>query len=607
MKNKKKDTKISSVFIIFIFAPILLAIFLGAVYHWANTDRKLPRLHTVETNSAIRGAIITQDEYIVSNSTKLYKVSIDSRSIDKHKLDLFVKLYCIYTGDSEKRVKTSIKEAMKDEKGTIVLSYNIDAKTAVHLKELSRKLNLKKVFISFKSPNGKSNPPIRMSVTQSGEKRTYSAENSLTPIIGYIKKNEVNGITRVSGVKGVEKFYEYYLNPVNDEMIKGSRDIGGNIILEKTSKKSVRTDGYNLHISIPLKLQKTIETMVDERAKAYDAKEIVVGIMNSKTGQILSLVTNARYNPNEIRKKDFSNLNLSATEYAYETGSIVKPLVWSVAYEAGKVKPKDIINTHNGAYKLASRTIKDTHPAASMSATEVIMHSSNIGMIEISKNLEANLLREGLLKFGLAQLTGIDLPYEQKGNLPNTRTLANPTNKAVLSYGYGFQATFIQMLSAYNAFNNDGIILSPKILQSLELGGKFYKTNENEPRSAIDKETAGVMKEILIQTVENGTGKKARTAGLEVGGKTGTARIAKKGVYVEAYNSSFFGFANDEKNSYTIGVFVREPKQGSFYAAQNALPVFKKVVDILVENGYLTPNSEEKVVIKDEKLDEIKD
>ena len=242
-----------------------------------------------------------------------------------------------------------------------------------------------------------------------------------------------------------------------------------------------------------------------------------------------------------------------------------------------------------------------------MSATEVIMHSSNIGMIEISKNLEANLLREGLLKFGLAQPTGIDLPYEQRGNLPNARTLTNPTNKAVLSYGYGFQATFIQMLSAYNAFNNDGIILSPKILQSLELGGKFYKTNENEPRSAIDKETASVMKEILIQTVENGTGKKARTAGLEVGGKTGTAWIAKGGTYVKAYNSSFFGFANDEKNSYTIGVFVREPKQGSFYAAQNALPVFKKVVDILVENGYLTPNSEEKVIIKDEKLDEIKD
>ena len=93
MKNKKKDTKISSIFIIFIFAPILLAIFLGAVYHWANTDRKLPRLHTVETNSAIRGAIITQDEYIVSNSTKLYKVSIDSRSIDKHKLETLLHLH----------------------------------------------------------------------------------------------------------------------------------------------------------------------------------------------------------------------------------------------------------------------------------------------------------------------------------------------------------------------------------------------------------------------------------------------------------------------------------------------------------------------------------
>lgn len=606
MKNAKKDSKASSVFIIFIFTPLLLGIFLLVISYWATSSRHLPRLDTNETNSAIRGSIITKDNYIVSNSTKLYKAIIDARSIDPHKLDLFVKLYCIYTGDNEKRVKNSIKKS----KGTTVLSYTIDAKTAVHLKELSRKLNLKKVFISFKTENGKSNPPIRMSITQSGEKRTYAATNSLTPIIGYTSKKEVNGITKVSGIKGIENFYEYYLNPVNDEFIKGPRDIGGNIILEKTSKKSKKTDGYNIHLSVPLKLQKVIEEMVDESAINYNAKEITVGIMESKTGKILSLVTNARYNPNSIGKKDYPHLNLTATEYAYETGSIIKPLVFSVVYEAGKVKPSELIKTHNGSYKLGQRTIRDTHPAASMSATEVIVHSSNIGMIEISSRIDANTLYDGLTKFGLSQTTGIDLPYEQKGNLPSVSLLNNKINKAVLSYGYGLQATFIQMLNAYSAFNNDGMIATPRLIENLELNGKVYKVSENEIRTAINKETAQAVKEILIKTVENGTGKKARTAGLEVGGKTGTARIAKNGVYVEAYNSSFFGFANDEKNSYTIGVFVREPKKGSFYAAQNALPVFKKTIDILVQTGYLTPkidDNEKKVVIKDEKLDEIKD
>ena len=91
-----------------------------------------------------------------------------------------MRLYCIYTGDSEKRVKSAIEGSG----GTTVLSYKIDAKTAVHLKELAYKLNLKKVFVSFIGSNGRLNPPIRMSVSESGEKRSYNVGDSLTPLIG---------------------------------------------------------------------------------------------------------------------------------------------------------------------------------------------------------------------------------------------------------------------------------------------------------------------------------------------------------------------------------------------------------------------------------------
>ena len=215
-----------------------------------------------------------------------------------------------------------------------------------------------------------------------------------------------------------------------------------------------------------------------------------------------------------------------------------------------------------------------------------------------------------MLKFGLSQKTGIDLPYEQTGNIPSVTALKNTINKGVLSYGYGFQATFMQILNAYSAFNNGGVIVQPRLIENLELNGKLFRLNESETKIALSKQTADTMKQILIKVVNEGTGKKAITPGLIVGGKTGTAHIAKDGGYAKIYNSSFFGFANDEKNSYTIGVFVRQPKRGSYYAAQTALPVFKETVDTLIKNGYLTPNLEEeatKIIIKDEKLDEIKD
>ena len=100
---------------------------------------------------------------------------------------------------------------------------------------------------------------------------------------------------------------------------------------------------------------------------------------------------------------------------------------------------------------------------------------------------------------------------------------------------------------------------------------------------------AARMKKILIKTVNKGTGKKAITSGLVVGGKTGTAHIVEKGKYVHEYNTAFMGFADDNKHKFTIGVVVIKPKKNHF-AAQTAVPVFKKAVDIMIEEGYLEPN-----------------
>lgn len=607
--SKKTDTKVSTAVIVLLLVPVILLIFLATAYYWSNTARNLPKLQSSDKNTALRGKIVTADGYSISDSQKLYKVMVDSRSIDKNKLDLFVKLYSIYTNDNEKRVKRAIQKA----KNTVVLSYKIDAKTAVHLKELARKLNNKKVFISFEGAHNKSNPPIGMSILESGERREFIARDGVTPVIGYVKKVEVDDMTKIAGVKGIEKYYDYYLSPIEDELIKGPRDLGNNIILEKSAQISSRSDGYNAHMSIPLKLQKKIESLIDQKAEDYDAKEIIIGIINSKTGQILSLATNQRYNPEHITKKDYQNLNSTATEYAYEAGSVIKPLIFSLIYEDGKINLNEKINTHNGSYKLGRRVIKDTHKAAQMNPQEIIIHSSNIGMIMLSSRLDGQKIYQGLMNFGLSQKTGIDLPYEQTGKIPSARELNSETYKATTSYGYGLQATFIQILNAYTTFNNNGVIISPRIVSILYLpkNNKFYKVNEAEKRQVVSKKTADAIKDILIRTVQEGTGRGAQTPGLDVGGKTGTARIAFEGGYSNKYNSSFFGFANDQNTSLTIGVLVREPKKGSYYASQNALYIFKNIIDILVEDGYLTPNPVKKAVetklIKDEVLETIKD
>ena len=100
------------------------------------------------------------------------------------------------------------------------------------------------------------------------------------------------------------------------------------------------------------------------------------------------------------------------------------------------------------------------------------------------------------------------------------------------------------------------------------------------PTQVITPATAERMKQILIKTVNVGTGIGTKTPGLEIGGKTGTAHIAKGGGYINSYHTSFVGFANDKKHTYTIGIFVINPRT-VYFASITAVPVFKAIVDMM--------------------------
>ena len=159
-------------------------------------------------------------------------------------------------------------------------------------------------------------------------------------------------------------------------------------------------------------------------------------------------------------------------------------------------------------------------------------------------------------------------------------------------------ATFIQLLKAYTVFNNDGQMVTPHIVSHLTYDGNKYQAYDDKPEKIISKDTADTMKKLLIETVNEGTGRAARMDNLEIGGKTGTAQIARGGVYLKKYISSFFGFVNDDKgNSYTIGVTVINPISTGvhwyyYYASWSAVPVFKEMVQNLIKLNYLSPKED---------------
>jgi cell division protein FtsI (penicillin-binding protein 3) len=269
----------------------------------------------------------------------------------------------------------------------------------------------------------------------------------------------------------------------------------------------------------------------------------------------------------------------------------MKPIVFALLLQDGKVQLDDVVRTYNGRFKLGNTIVTDEHKYPYLSAENVIVHSSNIGMIQLSQKLDPLTYFQGLRDFGFGRATGIDLSYELSGSIPDIHRLKNSIFRATASYGYGIKVNFFHLLQAYNLFNNNGYLTRPSIGEYLSSFSHKQKLKNEKPKPILSPHIAKKMNEILVKTVNEGTGKNAITDGIIVGGKTGTAQIAVKGVYEEIYNNSFFGFANDKKSRYTIGVTVIEPnpKGPQHFASQSAVPVFKAIVDELVTKKFLTP------------------
>jgi len=590
--NQRKY-KISGLFIIL---TVVISIFLFSVLKTITTDRRIPSHNSTIHDRSYRGNIISADGYTLSSSLKTYQAVIRGASIVPQKKEVFIKLFSIYSGIPVEKLRKKFKKKGKEISGNIVLSRTINARHAMQLKSLAYKLRKLDVFQSTKTRSG-IEVLYGLDIIENGESRRFPLKDVLSPILGYVGKKEENNYIRPKGKKGLERNYEKFITSKTDGSFTGKRDVSSRVIHDKNSIKKHRVDGMDLHLNIPLAVQRRVEMMLDSMKTTLDADEIIVGVMESDTGKVLSMASSERYNPDHIVQKDIPALNPKFSEYPYEAGSVMKPLSISIAMDKGLVSPDKWFNTYGGYLNIGKRhKISDDDKFDALTVTDIIVHSSNVGTSLISWMLTGTEFRNGLLKFGVAKPSGIDLSRDLPGSLKKVRLLDNKLHRANTSYGYGMTITFAQLFKAYSAFNNEGIAVTPRLVNYLEdAKGKHYtlkpKVGDIEP---ISKKTAKQMHNILLEVVKRGTGRKAQYPGLEIGGKTGTAHIVKNGRYVREYHSSFYGFANDKfGHKYTIGVLViRAKKRYAYFASKSAVPTFRKIVQLLVDQGKLIPDPE---------------
>jgi cell division protein FtsI (penicillin-binding protein 3) len=576
---------------IFIGFFILLAILYAAfVFLSIAKPKNYFEPFSVRKESAVRGDISAKN-YTLAKSEKLYGIYIYPKYIDPDKRELFYNLFSIYSGISVREIKRRIErynkyyaefakkyyEKYKRYPIKRVLIAKVDLKTKQNLIYLKKILDKKRVFLATKNGIRRGYEVLSLDF-----KRIYPYEDTFEPFLGRYKKD----IKR--GENGIEEYYNDLLRAKSDGIKKGYRDVFGNIIYDGNAVIKQPKNGDNLSLNINLVLQRKIEKFLDIQKEKFQAKEVMAAVMDSKSGKIIAIATSNRYNPNRIKPEDISNMKISAIRELFEPGSVMKPITFAILLENNKVNPYEIIKGYNGKWKPEWRKtpIRDDDPFDWLSAENVIVYSSNIGISQLALRLTNKEFLEGLKKFGFGRKSGIDLPYELKGKLRSLRLMHYPIYKSTTSYGYGILVNFVQLLKAYNVFNNKGIMVTPKIAS--------FPAKETRVMNA---KNAEIMLGILRKVVLKGTGKKALVPGLFTAGKTGTAHVSMgRGGYQNIYNSSFFGFVNDKNHRYTIGVTFLDikAKWPNYFASSSAVPTFRKIIDIMINQNLLkVPDAEE--------------
>jgi len=567
------DEKISSkIQALFLIVLVFIIIFLARVIY---IEIKKPSFFISKKighrDLALRGDIISKDNFILAKDEKVYSVAIRPAYLNPKKIDMFFNLLAIYSNTSVKKLKLKYKKYKNYSR--IVLLRKIPYNIKKNLIYLSNVLAIHKVFL----PDKDTKIIYGLDIYEEKPIRKYPYKDRLEPVLGFIRSKRDKKIGM-----GLERYYDSVLSPQQNGYIIGLRDVKNRIIYDNNAIIKPRIDGYNLRLNINFVLQGKIENILTKYKKELKAKEIITALMDTKTGKIISIASSNRYNPMHIKNINYTKI--SHIQYTYEPGSVMKPITLAILLKHKKVNIYEVLNAHNGVFYFKPRfTIYDDERFKFLNIIQAVVHSSNIIFAQLGLRLTPSEFRQGLLNFGFYQKSGIDLPYEYRGVLFSIKGFQSEIHRASNAFGYAMQVNLIQLIKAYNVFNNEGIMITPKI--AYQYGNTKIITHSKQVISASIAQT---ILNILRKVVLKGTAIATNIEGLYIAGKTGTAKISINGKYQKGlYNSSFIGFANDKSHKYTIGVLVVKPDKKRFFASQTAVVVFRKIVETMLDMNLL--------------------
>lgn len=387
------------------------------------------------------------------------------------------------------------------------------------------------------------------------------------------------GFVSFSGVgrEGLERSLEKDLKGFAGERIITRDRLGRPMPMAQTITPA--HPGSDVTLTIDTNIQYIAYRSLLKGVQQSRAKAGTVVIMNPNNGDILALVNQPGFNPNNLGQSAAGGRRNRAITDAFEPGSTFKVFTIAAALDLNKITPDTLFNIEGGKFRVEDRTIRDFHRGKTwVTVSHILAQSSNVGAAKIGLLLGNDLLENYIYGFGFGRPTDIGLRNESGGRIPDISQYRQ-VGVANRSYGYGITATHLQLTTAISAAINGGLLYRPHLVSGKTVNGQRVPTQRPDPERVIKPETSKMLRTILTKVVgPEGTAPNAQVDGYSVAGKTGTARKArgKLGYVKGLYFSSFVGFVPAKKPELVIFVGIDEP-QGRYYGGQVAAPVFREI------------------------------
>ncbi len=580
--NEKKNI-LSRTYLIYIFMCVFA---LGILYRiciiqFAQGDvwRSKAEAFTTKLDSveAVRGNIFDANGALLATSLPYYEIAVDINApsiTDKifkaNRDSLALQLSNLFGDKSEREYLKILNKARSANDRYVLLQRNVSYKDLQYLK----------TFPIFRK--GRKGGLVTLQTNRRERPFQMLAARTIGMARAGIKPVGLEGafdstLSGVSGKRLMQQIAGGVWRPINDE----------NEVEPK--------DGNDLYTTIDINIQDVAQQALIRSLIKNGASHGCAILMEVKTGAVKAIVNLTK------SQNDTNSYNESfnyAIGYPTEPGSTFKLASMLAVIDEYNISLDEKVAVGNGECMYFDKKVKDSHAPESPTLTvqRIFETSSNVGVSKIITKYYAKNPQQfanKLNSFHLNEKLGLSIPGEGKGVIPQTRTRAwSGVTLPQLSYGYESLITPMQTLTLYNAVANDGKMVKPHFVKEIKRNGIVVKTFGTEilDEQIVKKETITKAKKLLEGVVQNGSGKTLNITAFKVGGKTGTAQIAKTGsqrrggsaygdVGDRNYQASFVGYFPAENPQYSCIVVINSPSNGVYYAAAVAGPVFKEIAE----------------------------